>query len=65
MKSVFKSLPAFGRISGVLAVLCALMAMTDPAAPEAVTWIGVPLIAMTAWMAVRHTTNLMYAQPRS
>ena len=42
---------ALGHYSAVLAVLCALMAMTDPAAPEAVKWIGIPLIALTVWLA--------------
>jgi hypothetical protein len=68
MKSVLKLLPVLltlGRFSGVLAVLCALKAMTDPAAPEAVTWIGIPLIALTAWLAVRHGSGTAFFQPRA
>ena len=46
-----------GHYSAVLAVLCALMAMTDPAAPEAVKWIGIPLIALTVWLAFRQIAS--------
>ena len=52
-----------GRYSAVLAVLCALMAMTDPAAPEAVKWIGTPLIASTVWLAIRQRAIVARLQP--
>jgi len=52
--STFVSSPfKMGRFSAALAVLCALMAMTDPAAPDAVKWVGIALIAVTLWQVLR------------